>query len=778
MTLRVFHLHLAPAGLPPFRVARAFPILGLILVFSGRLLAAGAPPQLDQQILPLLKTHCVKCHGPAKQEGGLRLSTAIGVARGGTDGPVVVPSDLEQSVLWQKVVSGEMPPDRPLPEAEQQLLKNWILQGAAGLPVLPAEEGSVIEHWAFRPLSQIIPPKVKNEQLIRTGIDRFIQSALEKKGLSIGERADRSTLIRRVSFDLTGLPPDSEAIARYLSDSDPDAYEKVVDGSLKSDRYGEHWGKYWLDAAGYMESNGYFDDDTRRPYAYRYRDYVIRAMNRDLAFDIFLKQQMAGDELAQYQPGDPVTPEVIELLEASHFFRNGPDGSGESDGNPWELMRDRRAVVDTAIEIFGSAVLGLTLQCARCHDHKFEPVTQRDYYQLYAVLHPAFDVDDWVNPQDRVVCAPLPEEVIQFEQAIKSGRVRAEDRPGKIAWLTDVTADPSPVHIAVRGDFTEEGPVVDAGGLEFLTDAHNLFAPRKPRPGWRGTGRRLALAEWLTRPGSRPAALLARVQVNRIWQEYFGTGLVATPANLGHSGASPTHPELLDWLAGEFINSGWSLKSLHHLIVNSAVYQQSSVATEQAQEIDPENRLLSHMPLRRLTAEEIRDALLASSGELDLTMGGPADGVAHSAVGEVVFSPNERGKFRRSVYLERRRSEVPTLLRAFDTPSIVTNCLERQESMTPLQSLTLLNAAFVHRCAMSMAKRLSLQGGLENDDRISYAFLLTFGREPDAMEMRRSLQFIRTQTNAYTGRDQFGQRLAWTDFCHTLIASNAFLYLE
>jgi hypothetical protein len=318
---------------------------------------------------------------------------------------------------------------------------------------------------------------------------------------------------------------------------------------------------------------------------------------------------------------------------------------------------------------------------------------------------------------------------------------------------------------------------VAPGGLGFLTDATNAFALESHAQG-PGTGRRLALAEWLTRPGSRPAALLARVQVNRIWQEYFGTGLVATTANLGHSGAAPSHPELLDWLAEEFIKSGWSLKSLHHLIVNSAVYQQSSIVSDRARTIDPENRLLSRMPLRRLTAEEIRDAILASSGELDLTMGGRSDGVARSAVGEVIFAPTEQGKYRRSVYLERRRSEVPTLLRAFDTPAIVTNCIERQESMTPLQSLTLLNAPFVQRCATSMAKRLSLQAGLENDHRISDAFLLVFGREPDAMEMRRSLQFIRSQSALSRERDSFGSRHAWVDFCHTLIASNAFLYLE
>lgn len=749
----------------------------LVLATASMGSAADRAPRLEQDVLPIFQAHCVKCHGPAKREGRLSLNSPLSIARGGESRDLVQPGQLEQSLLWQRVAAGEMPPNQPLLASERETLRRWIAGGAPGLPDPARFNPQEIEHWAFRPLAVPEVPAVEDASRIRSDVDRFIQSALERHGLSLGPDADRTALIRRLSFDLTGLPPTPEQITAFLADSSDDAYERIVEEYLDSPRYGEHWGKHWLDIAGYAESNGYFDADTERPLAYRYRDYVIRSLNHDKPFDRFLREQLAGDELANFTPGGPATPATIELLEATHFLRNGPDGTGDSDGNAEILLNDRRAVLEAAVEIWGSALFGLTLRCAKCHDHKFEPVTQQDYYQLCAVLAPAFDLDHWVTPKKRFVHAPLADELAKFHAALQAGDAREFQRPGKIEWVSDVSKQPHRVYIPMRGDYAVHGPDVEPAGLSFLTDSDNRYTIRPP-PGATSTGRRLAFAEWLTRPHSRPAALVARTHVNRVWQRYFGAGLVSTPENLGYSGATPSHPALIEWLTAEFVSSGWSLKSLHRLIVKSTVYRQSSELQPAAYQIDADNRLLWRMPLRRLTAEEIRDALLAAGGQLDLQMGGPSTLVARTGVGEVLVVANSSGGRRRSVYLAQRRSDVPSILRVFDAPALVTNCVERFPSSGPLQSLTVLNADFVRDCAAKMGRRLSLETGLESDERVVYAFLLALGREPDAAEMRLSLQFLRTQTKHYLGGAGTPQRQAWTDFCHSLLASNSFLYLD
>ena len=360
------------------------------------------------------------------------------------------------------------------------------------------------------------------------------------------------------------------------------------------------------------------------------------------------------------------TPSTIDLLIATHFLRNGQDGTGESDGNPDEVRADKYAVLEGAIQIIGSSLLGLTLQCARCHDHKFEPVTQQEYYQLQAILYPAFNVEHWVKPNDRIVIAGPHDEMLRWqvhEKVIESqiealatlrlraGRRRKESRtqasdrsleaqrwpnPGRIAWVSDVSNDPLEVPFLIRGDLATPGPKVGPGVFAFLTDPDNRYEPKPPFTGSRSTGRRLAFARWLTKPGSRPAALLARVMANRIWQHHFGTGLVATSDNLGYTGSPPTHPELLEFLANELVRSGWSAKALHRMIVTSSVYRQSSAPRPEATRIDPNNRLLARYPLQRLDAEAIRDAMLAVTEELDERQGGPYVPTDRTGSGEVV----------------------------------------------------------------------------------------------------------------------------------------------
>ena len=574
-----------------------------------------ARPDLNRDILPVLKARCLKCHSPLKAKGKLNLSSPRSLARGGANGAVIAPGDLDESSLWELVSSNEMPPkpEEPLSDDEKAVLRRWIEQGAPKLPGAAevAHTAPQTDHWAFAPSTSVSPPAPRDGRRIRTPVDRFIQKTLEDRGLTLGPETDRSTLIRRVSFDVTGIPPRPEEVAAFVSDPDPDAYGRLADRLLTSPRYGERWGKYWLDASGYADSNGYFSADTDRPLAYRYRDYIIRAFNSDRPLDQIVREQLAGDELAGDHPSPYATQGTIDLLVATHFLRNSQDGTGESDGNPDEVRADKYAVLEGTIQVIGSSLLGLTLQCAKCHDHKFEPVTQREYYQFQAILYPALNVEHWLKPNERLTIAG-PADVLgtwqahdkmidaqietlkrtftagpeaakkekekALETAIKALESRRRPNPGRIAWVGDVSSEPVQIPLLVRGNLATPGEKVGPGVPAFLTDADNRYQAHPPFAGSRSTGRRLALAKWLTKPGSRPAALLARTLANRIWQHHFGSGLVATSDNLGYSGSPPSHPDLLEFLAAELVSSGWSPKALHRLILTSSVYRQSSAA--------------------------------------------------------------------------------------------------------------------------------------------------------------------------------------------------------
>ncbi|HEX3727841.1 MAG TPA: DUF1549 domain-containing protein, partial [Pirellulales bacterium] len=425
----------------------------LFLLAVGARAVTADDVELARDVLPLFKARCVKCHGPAKQEGKLDLSTPAALARGGENGAAVTPGQSMASRLWQRIDADEMPPEDPLSAEEKATVHKWIAGGAMGLTSSGATIAAPADHWAFRPLANVQLPEGIDPTKLRTPVDSFLLADLRSKGLTPGGEADRPTLIRRVSFDLTGLPPTVAEIATFLNDPGADAYEKMVERYLASAYYGQRWGKYWLDAAGYADSNGYFNADSDRPLAYRYRDWVVRALNDDQPFDRFIVEQLAGDELAGFTPGQTATPEQIALLEASHFVRNGQDGSGESDGNPDEVRTDRYCALEGAMQIVSSSLLGLTMQCAKCHDHKFEPITQRDYYQLQAVFYPMFNVDSWVNPRDRFVYANLSGEAERWEA--HSMRIDAEIATRKAEFATWAKTHRPPSEVLFHDEFAD-----------------------------------------------------------------------------------------------------------------------------------------------------------------------------------------------------------------------------------------------------------------------------------------------------------------------------------
>jgi hypothetical protein len=733
---------------------------------------------------------------------------------------VIAPGNLDESQLWELVSTDEMPPrpEKPLAADEKALLQRWIEQGARNLPSAQEVSQSApgADHWAFARALPPLLPKVRNQSRVRTIVDRFIENALEAKGLALGPDADRTTLIRRLSFDLTGLPPRPEEIAAFLADTDSGAYEKLVDRLLDSPHYGERWGKYWLDASGYAESNGYFSADSDRPLAYRYRDYVIRALNADRPLDQIVREQLAGDEIAGQCSGPEATSTVVDQLIATHYLRNSQDGTGESDGNPDEVLADKYAVLDGTIQIVGTSLLGLTLQCAKCHDHKFEPVTQKEYYQLQAILYPAFNIEHWQKPNERVVVAgpraeqrrwQAHEKAIDarikslnrllasepdakkkekaLERAIESENTARLPNPSRIAWVGDVSGSPAEIPVLIRGNLATPGPKVGPGVFAFLTDPENRYEPKPPYAGAQSTGRRLALARWITKPDSRPAALLARVLANRIWQHHFGTGLVATSDNLGYSGSLPTHPELLEFLATELVRLGWSARALHRLVLTSSVFRQSSQLRPEAARVDPDNRLLARFPDHRLDAEALRDAMLAASGEIEKRQGGPYVPTERRSSGEVIVAESTSGASRRSVYLQQHRTQTISLLEVFDAPSIVTACPRRLPSTIPLQSLSLLNSDFVVARARRLAQRIEADckavgtsKSSDDDAFIVRAFLLTANRPPDPDEQSSSRRFLQTQPSRYPDAPADARNRSRADFCQMLLASNAFLYVD
>jgi hypothetical protein len=632
-------------------------------------------------------------------------------------------------------------------------------------------------HWSLRPRACPEVPRFADpadRAWCRTPLDAFVLDRLLKAGLRPAPEADRRTLIRRLSFDLVGLPPSPEEIDAFVSDRAPDAYERLVDRLLASPHHGERWGRHWLDVVRYAETDG-FEYNRYRPGAWRYRDYVIRSFNEDKPFDRFVTEQLAGDEI------DPQSP---EMQVAVGFHRLGP--VRRNAGNALVAF-SRQEVLNEMTDSLGAVFLGLTMGCARCHDHKFDAVPQADYYRLQAYLAATHE-------QDLVLAAPAEEAAwkarndrlmkeikeVKLSLAGKQGeekqRIEVRQRelerslPPPLPTISTVRHDVktmTPVHVLKRGDFEQKGQRVGPRPPSALVPSDLAELPSDAQ------SPRTALARWVVGPEN---PLTARVIVNRVWQHHFGTGLVATPNDFGVNGTRPSHPELLDYLADEFVAGGWHLKSLHRAIVLSATYRQASVIPQSAirspQSMDPEDRLLWRFPRRRLSAEEVRDAMLSASGALNRRAGGPSVvlPVEPDLVrllydpAQWVATPNEREHDRRSVYLFAKRNLRLPFAEAFDQPDAQTSCPRREQSTHALQALELLNGATSNRLAAVFARRLENEAGTDRDGIIRLAFLLAAGREPTARERELSRKFLETQS--------------LREFALAVFNLNAFLYVD
>jgi Protein of unknown function (DUF1553)/Protein of unknown function (DUF1549)/Planctomycete cytochrome C len=875
----------------PFLAASVPALLLASSSSPGHELPLAPGPTFNAHVRPIFKAFCTPCHGESeKLKGGLDLRLRRLAVQGGDSGPAVVAGKPEASLLLRRVRDGEMPPGKKkLARADIEVLRTWIASGArvesdeaqplpAGYQISSADR----QFWAFQPIHRPAVPRTEVSERVRTPIDAFLAVKLRAKGSTFAPEADRTSFIRRVAFDLTGLPPTPAEIDAFCKDADPQAHEKVIDRLLASPQYGERWARHWLDVAGYADSEGGSPADPVRTNAWKYRDYVIRSFNRDKPFDQFVREQLAGDELLG-QPWNPTDPDAVEKLTATGFLRLAADGTGAAGV---DLKAARNQVVTDTVKIVSSAFLGLTVGCAQCHNHRYDPIPQTDFYRLRAAFEPAFDPTNWQPPaarqvslateadrkkadeiekqamkidQERLVkqqqfidrtfeneLAKLPElirataktarttpearrtpEQKQLLQAHPSLNVSAgslylydaaaaaelkkladsaaavrKQKPGEdfVRALTEVPGRLPVTYLHHRGDPDQPKQAVPPGGLTVLDASYPLKSLDKPLPGG-SSGRRLALANWLTDPRQ---PLTARVIVNRVWMHHFGRGLVATPGDFGQLGERPTHPELLNWLASEFMANGWSLKKLHRLILTSTAYRQSSLRSPKIDAVDPDNKLLGRFPLRRLDAEAIRDATLAVSGKLNLKPFGPPVPVMEDDAGLVVLGKANRDgagyklgaetvppgeESRRSVYVQVHRSKPLAVLEAFDWAVVEPNCEARKSSTATPQALLLLNNEFTLAQAAHFADRVKRDAGADQERQIARAWKLAYGVDPRRHELDRAFAFVNAQTKLFESTPPLAPKgpsnspltaseRALTVFCQALLMSNRFLYVD
>ena len=801
--------------------------------------AARAPGFFADRVRPLLERRCLECHGTETAEGGLRLDSHAGLARGGRSGPSVRPGDAAGSLLVQAVrrldESLAMPPETPLDESEIAVVSAWIAAGAVHpegpLPAITGRPVPEREFWSLKAPTPAPPPVVA--PAAGGGpvhpIDCFIRVALEARGLEPTAAADRPTPIRRASFTLTGLPPTPDEIDAFVADRSPDAFATAVDRLLASPRYGEHWARHWLDIVRYADSNG-LDENVAHGNAWRYRDWCIRAFNDDVPFDRFLREQIAGDLLAA---GCDDEARRADLLTATGFLALGPKSLAE--GDQAKLVMD---IIDEQIDTTGRAILGLSLGCARCHDHKFDPVTQRDYYALAGIFKSTTTMDSlkrlatwhenvvatasererfethaariaaakkeieaFVAETRRLAAAAgqasgeggatpaaapaeLPEEKFPEEAKAKLAALRAAqkqleaDSPVLAAAMGVADGSSEELRIHVRGSHLMLGEVAPRGIPAALELGGPLAMPAQ------GSGRR-ELADWLVDPRH---PLTARVLANRLWRWHFGRGIVRSTDNFGTTGEPPTNQPLLDWLALRLVESGWSLKAMHRLILSSQAWQRSSdVATSPtaaaAIQADPDNTLWWRADVRRLEAESIRDAMLAVSGRLDGTMGGSLLHVANRAF---VFDHTSKDQTsydscRRSVYLPVIRNHISDALWLFDCTDGAVGSGDRSTSTVASQALYLLNGEFVMATAETIAGAIVAAAPHDVDSRTHLLFRRLFGRQPSAGEV----ETVRLAVGRFTG-DLAASDLengardvaCWTAVCQALLVGNEFLLLK
>jgi hypothetical protein len=662
-----------------------------------------------------------------------------------------------------------------------------LVAALAAVSCIAAETGSGIaplgkytamerRHWSFQSRKPVTPPPVPGAS---SPIDAFLLARLTKEGLGFAPAASRETLIRRVTFDLTGLPPSPAEVAAFLADRSPDAYEKLVDRLLDSPRYGEQWGRHWLDVVRFAETDG-FEYDTHRADAWRYRDYVIHALNTDKPYPVFVTEQLAGDEIA---------PQNETYRIASGFNRLGP--LRKNAGNQ-EVASSRNEVLTEMTNMVGAGLLGVTLGCARCHDHKFDPIRQSDYYRIQAYFSATHDEDvPLSSPQEQAEWKAKTETIqrelkalqkqmrglegeakSQMEKRIRSMEAELPPPLPALFSVSDNMEKRTPIHLLARGDHLNKGDAVGPRPLGVLLPDGAPEQELKDKP-------RAALAAWVTSPDN---PLTARVMVNRIWSHHFGRGIVGTPNDFGRMGLRPTHPELLDWLANEFVASGWRSKPIHRMILLSQAYRQSSSSpvAKAAEEKDPENKLLWKFNRRRLEAEEIRDAMLMVAGKLNTKAGGPSVIVpVEQELINLLYKPSQWAVTpdaaehdRRSVYLLQKRNLRLPFSEVFDGPDLQISCPRREQSTHAPQALEMLNGDLSNRMAGAFADRL-LKEQSTNAARISAAFRLAAGRAPNAAELAAARKFL-LQPAATPEHRQRQMR----EFALALFNTNAFLYVN
>jgi mono/diheme cytochrome c family protein len=776
-----------------------------------------------RDVKPLFAKHCGKCHGAEKQENGLRLDSAAGALAGGDTGPAVVPGKSAESLLILAVTGtsddfSQMPPKGPrLSDSQIAMLARWIDAGAKATDERPAVTAKS-DHWSFQPVGEYLPPAVHDSAWPRNAIDSFVLARLEAEGVAPSLAAERATLIRRVALDLVGLPPTPEEVQAFVADERPDAYERLVDRLLASPHYGERWGRHWLDVARYADSNGYTIDSARQ--IWKYREWVIAAINRDQPFDQFTIEQMAGDML----PGA-----TTEQLVATGFHRNTL--KNEEGGTDQEQFRVE-AIVDR-VSTVGAAYLGLTLGCARCHTHKYDPITQVEFYQIFALLNscdePTLEApsrvqiaagdlqkrdeirakikqltarlksramelktaqDDWEKnlsdderfnklPQpvkaaiDQPVANRSPKEWKLIEDHFRQlpaareafpaldeiAKLKQEEPKIETTLIVRERAQPRETFVHRRGNFLDPGQQVTG-------DVPAVLPPLKTQAS--DGGNRLDFARWLVAPEN---PLTPRVVMNRDWQKFFGRGIVETEDDFGLQGTPPTHLQLLDFLAGEFLRSGWDVKRMRRQMVTSGTYRQASHVRTDLAERDPYNLLLARQVRQRLDAEIVRDVSLASAGLLTNVVGGPSvfppqpGGVyAFTQTKKNWVAAEGSNRYRRGMYTYFWRSAPYPQLMTFDAPTGNFTCTRRLRSNTPLQALTLANDEAFVECSEALAQRVLHEVPAGDAERIRYAFELCLSREPSAAE-RELLGSLLLKER----KERPAEAAAWTAVCRVLL---------
>ncbi len=708
-----------------------------------------ATVDFDASIAPLLIERCLECHGPIDANGNLNVSSLASMSAGGDSGPVLEPGKSETSLMFQRVRDGEMPPDKngasqKLSDAEIELLKSWIDSGAKwpdNRRLDPYERTTGKrggrDWWSLQPVERPMVDSAKP-------IDELVNRVRNQHGLTKAPPSDRRTLIRRLYFDLIGLPPTAVEIDAFVGDTSDNAYEKIVDRLLASQQFGEKWARHWMDVVRYAETNGY-ERDAVKPEAWRYRDWVINAINSDMPYDQFVTEQLAGDEIRARSESSVI---------ATGFLRLGTWDDEPND--PAEYQYER---LEDLVHVTTTAFLGWTVKCARCHDHKFDPIPQTDYYRVAAAF--------WPGP------------VAHRQRELLGGPSTEELGYNVLGW-TDITRTPAPLHLLKKGNVNRPGPEVPPGSLTTVGKKVQDFIV--PPESARTTHRRLQLAQWIANPEN---PLTSRVIVNRLWQHHFGEGIVRSSDNFGFTGQRPTYSELLDWLASELIQGGWKMKPIHKLIVMSDTYQQSSQHPLQSDyaNVDANNQYLWRYERRRLNAEALRDSILMTSGQLDLRLGGPSfmapisdealEGLSMKS-GAYQASPPAETR-RRSVYMFAKRALGVPLMTAFDVCDSASPTGRRDVTIVAPQALALMNNQWVNEQSTAFAERV-FAGAQSDQDRITLAWRLALSRNPSEAERQAAFKHLTDMRGE--SNDGAAIRRAWISLCHVLFNTNEFIYVD